>query len=91
MSVAAKSSDLGNRMSGGNSQTEGPMDVPSHSAKDLWESEALGNSPSHLPSWSPAKRLLSSHPNMKHCLEIHVTITEELGVVPHPPTHGQHP
>ena len=57
------------------------MDMPSQSAKDLWELEALGSSPSHLLSWSPARRLLSSCPNTKHCLEIHVTLTEELGAV----------
>ena len=34
------------------------------------------------------RRLPSSHPNMKHCLEIHVTLTEELGAVP-PPSHSQ--
>ena len=85
MSMAAKSSDLGNRMSGANSQTEGPMDMPSQNAKDLWELEALGSSPSHLPSWS--RRLLSSHANTKHFLEIHVALTEEVGAVP-PPSHS---
>ena len=60
------------------------MDMPSQNAKDLWESEALGSSPSHLPFWSPARRLPSSCPNMKHCLEIHVMLTEELGTVPSP-------
>ena len=63
------------------------MDVPSQSAKDLQESEALGSSPSCSLSWSPARRLPSSCPNTKHCLEIHVTLTEELGAVP-PPSHS---
>ena len=63
------------------------MDVPPQSAKDLQELEASGSSPHHLPSWSPARRLPSSHPNTKHCLEIHVTLTEELGAVP-PPSHS---
>ena len=49
--------------------------------------EAVGSSPSHLPSWSLARRLPSSHPNIRHCLEIHVTLTEELGAVP-PPSHS---
>ena len=87
MSMAAKSSDLGNRTSGANPQTEGHADAPSQSAKDLWELEASGSSPSHSSSWSPARRPLSCHPNMKHCLEIHVTLTEELGAVP-PPSHS---
>ena len=66
---------------------EGHADMLSQSAKDLWESQALGGSPSCSPSWSPARRLLSSHPNMRHCLEIHVTLTEQLGAVP-PPSHS---
>ena len=87
MSMAAKSSDLGNRTSGANLQMEGHTDVPSQSAKDLWESQTSGSSPSQLPSWLPARRLPSSCPNTKHCLEIHVTLTEELGAVP-PPSHS---
>ena len=74
-------------MSGAKLQMEGHADVPSQSAKGLWESETSGSSPSHLPSWSPARRPLSSHPNTRHCLEIHVTLTEELGAVP-PPSHS---
>ena len=66
---------------------EGHADVPPQRAKDLWESEALGSSPSHSPSWSPARRPLSSCPNTKHCLEICVTLTEESGAVP-PPSHS---
>ena len=63
------------------------MDAPSQSAKDLQESEESGSSPSHSPSWSLARRPLSSHPNITHCLEIHVTLMEELGAVP-PPSHS---
>ena len=87
MSMAAKSSNLGDRLSGANLQMEGHVDMPSQSAKDLQELEALGSSPSHSPSWSPARRLPSSHPNIRHCLEIHVTLTEELGAVS-PPSHS---
>ena len=70
MSMAAKSSNLADEMSGANLQMEGHMDMPSQSAKDLWEPEALDSSPFHLPSWSLAWRLPSSHPNTKYCLEI---------------------
>ena len=52
-----------------------------------YRSKKLDSLPSHLPSWSPAQRLLSSHPNMKYCLDIYVTLTEELGVIP-PPSHS---
>ena len=85
--MAAKLSDLGNRTSRVNLQMEGHADMQPQSAKDLWESEASGSSPSHSPSWSLARRLLSSCPNIRHCLEIHVTLTEELGAVP-PPSHS---
>ena len=87
MSMAAKLSNLVDETSGANFQTEGHVDMSLQSAKDLWESEALGSSPSPLPSWSPARRPPSSNPNMKHCLEICVTLTEELGAVP-PPSHS---
>ena len=82
MSMAAKSSDLEDRMSGANLQMEGHMNMPPQSAKDPRELGALGSSPCHSPSWSPARRLPSNHPNTGHCLEIHVTFTKELGAVP---------
>ena len=84
--MAAKSSNLEDRTSGANLQIEGHMDAPSQSAKDPRESGALGSSPSHSPSWSPARRPPSNCPNTRHCLEIHVTLTKELGAVP-PPSH----
>ena len=87
MSMAAKSSDLVDEMSGANLQMEGHNDVPAQSAKDLWELEALDSPPSHSPSWSPAQRPLSSCPNMKYCLDICVTLMEELGAIP-PPSHS---
>ena len=87
MSMAAKSSDLADETSGANLQMEGHVDVLTQSVKDLWEPEASDNSPSHSPSWSLAWRPLSSYPNTKYCLEIRVTLTEELGAVP-PPSHS---
>ena len=87
MSMAAKLNDLGNRTSGASLQKKGHTDVPSQSAKDRWESGASGSSPSHLPSWSPDRRPPSSHPNIRYCLEIHVTLTKELGAVS-PPSHS---
>ena len=70
MSMAAKSSDLVDKMSGAHLQADGHVEVPTQSAKDLQEPEGEDSSPSHLPSWSPAWRPLSGHPNMKYCLEI---------------------
>ena len=85
--MVAKLSDLEDKSSGAHFQMEGHVDVPSHSTNDLQELQALGSSPSCLPSWPLARRLLSICPNTKHCLEIHVTLTEELGPVP-PPSHS---
>ena len=87
MSMATKSSDLVDEMSGVNLQMEGHADVQPQSAKDLWEPEASDSSPSLSLSRTLAQRLPSSHPNTKHCLEICVTLTEELGAVP-PPSHS---
>ena len=84
MSMTAKSSDLEDRTSGANLQMEGHMDVPSQIAKDPKGLEALDSSPSHLPSWSPVMRPPSNCPNTRHCLEIHVTLTKDLGAVPLP-------
>ena len=87
MSMAAKSSDLDKEMSGASLQANGQMEGPTQSAKDVQESEEDDSSPSHLPLWSSAKRPLSSLPNTKYCLEIQVTLTEELGAIP-PPSHS---
>ena len=82
--MAAKSSDLEDRTSWANLQMECHADVPFQSGKDLRELGASGSSPSHLLSWSLARWPLLSCPNMRHCLEIHVTLTEELAAVPQP-------
>ena len=68
--MAAKSSDLVDKMSGANLQADGHVEVPTQSAKDLWQPEEEDSSPSHLLSWSPAWRLPSGCLNMKYCLEI---------------------
>ena len=78
---------LKDQTSGANLQIEGHVDVQSQSQMDPEEMGASGSSPLHSPSWSSARRLLPSHPNSKYCLEIHVTLTEETGVVP-PPSHA---
>ena len=70
MSMAVKLSDLVDKSSGANLQANGHAEVPTQSAKDLWEPEEEDSSPSHLPSWSPAQRLPSSCLNTKYCLEI---------------------
>ena len=85
--MAAKLSNLVDKMSGANLQADGHAEVPTQGVKDQWDPEEEDSSPTHLPSLSPAQRLLSSHPNMKYCLEIRVLLTEELGAIP-PPSHS---
>ena len=80
--MAAKLSDLAEGMSGASLQVDGQTEEPTQGAKDLQDLEEDNSSPSLLPLWSPAQRLPSSHPNMKYCLEIQVTLTEELGAIP---------
>ena len=57
VSMATRSSDLEDQLSGANLQMEGHTDMPSQSQKDPEETGVLGSSPSCLPSWSPARRL----------------------------------
>ena len=83
MSMAAKSSNLAEKTSGSNLQTDGQAEVPTQGVKDLQEPEE-DSSPSCSLSWSPVQGPLSSHPNVRYCLEICVTLTEELGPYPHP-------
>ena len=64
--MAAKSSNLVDKMSGANLQVDGLAEVPTQSAKDLWELEEEDSSPSCSLSWSPAQRPLSSCLNMKY-------------------------
>ena len=87
MSMATKSSDLEDQISGANLQTEGHVGMKSQHQKGPEEMGALGSSPSHLPSWSPARGPLPNCPNTRYCLGIHVTLTEQTGVVP-PPSHA---
>ena len=85
--MAAKLSDLADKTSGANLQVDGHAEVPTQSTEDLWEMEEEDSSPSPLSLWSLARRSLSGCPNMKYCLEIQVTLTEELGAIP-PPSHS---
>ena len=85
--MAAKLSDLVDKMSEANLQADGQVEVPNQGTKDPWETEEEYSSASLLPMWSPAQRLPSGFPNIKYCLEIQVTLTEELGTIP-PPSHS---
>ena len=87
MSMTTKLSDLAEETSGVSLQVAGQAEEPTQGAKDLWESEEDDCSHSHLLLWSPARGLPSSCLNMKYCLEIQVTLTEEPGSIS-PPSHS---
>ena len=86
MSMAAKLSDLGDKTSEANLQVEGQAEKPVQGAADWRETEEEDGSPlPNSPMWSPVQRLPLGCLNTKHCLEIQVTLTDELGDVPPPP------
>ena len=85
--MAAKLSDSSDRMSDTNLQADGQVEKPAQGAADQWEMEEEDSSPHNWPTWSLVQRLPLGHLNMKHCLEIKVTLTDELGDVP-PPSHA---
>ena len=70
MSMAAKSSDLGDKMPEANLQVDGQVERPAQGAADQQETEKEDGSPPNSPTWSPVQRLLLGHLNTKHCLEI---------------------
>ena len=85
--MVAKSSNLVDKMSEANLQADGQVEKPAQGAADLWEMEEEDSSPLHSPTWSPVQRLPLGHLNTKHCLEMQVTLTDELGDVL-PPSHS---
>ena len=87
MSMAANLSDLVDKTSEANLQVDGQADKPAQGAVDLQKMEEEDSSPHHLLAWSSVQRLPLGCLNMKHCLEIQVTLTDELGDMP-PPSHA---
>ena len=74
-------------MSEANLQTNGQAEKPAQGAADQWEMEEGDSSPHDSPMCSPVQRPPLGCLNMKHCLEIQVTLTDELGDVC-PPSHA---
>ena len=85
--MAAKLSDLVDKTSEANLQADTQVEKPAQGAADLQEMEGEDSSPLHSLMWSPVQRLLLGHLSMKHCLEIQVTLTDELGDMP-PPSYS---
>ena len=82
--MAAKLSDLGDKTSEANFQADGQAEKPAQGAADWQETEEDGSPPNSL-TWSPVQRLPLGCLNTKHCLEIRVTLMDELGDIPQPP------
>ena len=87
MSMAAKLSDLSEKTSEANLQADGQAEKLAQGAVGQQEMEEEDSSPHNLLMWSPVQRLPLSCLNMKHCLEIWVIFTDELGDMP-PPSHA---
>ena len=68
--MAAKSSDLVDKMSEANLQADGQVEKPAQGAMDLQEMEEENSSPLSLLTWSPLQRPPLGCLNMKHCLDI---------------------
>ena len=85
MSMAVKSSDLSDKTSEANLQADGQVEKPAQGAVDWWEMEEEDGSPPNSPTWSPVQRPPLGHLNTKYCLEIRVTLTDELWDIPPPP------
>ena len=85
--MAAKMRDGGDNMSEANLQADGLVGRPAQGAADWQETEGEDSSLHNSPTWSPVQRPPTGHLNMNYCLEIQVTLTDELGDTP-PPSHA---
>ena len=80
MSMAAKTSNRGDTMSEVNLQADGLVERPAQGAVDRQEMEE-DSSHQNLLMWSPVQRPPAGHLSMNYCLEIWVSLTDELGDV----------
>ena len=87
VSMAAKPSNRGDNMSEANLQADGLVGRPAQGAADWQEMEGEDSSPHNSLAWSPVQRPPTGHLNTNYCLEIQVTLTDELGDTP-PPSHA---
>ena len=69
MSMAAKSTDLGDKMSEANLQADGQVEKPAQGTADQQEMEEDG-SPPNSPTRSPVQRPPLGCLKTKYCLEI---------------------
>ena len=79
-------SDRGDNITEANLQADGLVERPAQGAVVWQEMEGEDSSPHNSPMCFPVWRPLTGCLNMNYCLEIRVTLTDELGDVP-PPSH----
>ena len=91
VSMATRSSNLDDQMSGVNIQTEGHTLTPPSGWTGLEDQEAFGSTPSHSTFQSLARKLTPDQPKTWHCLDIQVTLIEDGRVTPPPPHAWQVP
>ena len=84
VSMATKSSDLGDQRTGASIQTGGHTLTPLSGQHGPEETEAFGGTPSHSPSQSPVRKPTPDCPGTQYCLEIQVISTEDGGSTPPP-------
>ena len=65
VSMAAKSSDLDDQLSGANLQIKGHVPILPSGQKGLEETRASGNAPSNSPSQSPERQPSPGHPEIQ--------------------------
>ena len=85
MSMATKSSNLDDHISGANLQNDGHTPTSPSDWKGLEEMGASGSAPSHSPSWSPERQPSPGHSGTQYCLGICVTLTKKRGAAPPAP------
>ena len=69
-------------MSEANLQADGLVERPVQGAAGQQETEEEDSSPRNSPTLFPVQRPPTGHLNMNYCLEIQVTLTDELGDTP---------
>ena len=80
--MTAKMSDRGDNITEANLQADGLREELAQRAAERQEMEEEESSPHNSPMWSPVQRPPTGCLNMKYCLSIQVTLTDELGDLP---------
>ena len=89
--MATKLINVDDQKSGVNLWTEGHTLTPPSGQHGPEDPEAFGSTPSHSPSWSPARKSMPDWPETWYYSEIQVISTEDKRVTPPLPHAWQVP